>query len=239
MEGTSGSPYFSSIPDHFVGLTTTSEVMPVLWFRSVGNSHTAFVMETMIDELAHEAGTDPVNYRRRLFKEHKRHLGVLDLVAEKGNWAAAPPAGRYKGIAVHEAFGSFVAMIAEVSIQNEKVRVHKVDCAIDCGLVVNPDGVRAQMESGVIFGLTMALYGELALENGRLQQSNFYDYRMVRMNESPEINVYVMNSTEKLGGVGECGVPTVAPAIANAVFAATGRRIYDLPFMNIPLKARV
>jgi isoquinoline 1-oxidoreductase beta subunit len=239
VEGVIGSPYLSSIPDHFVGLTTTSEVVPVLWFRSVGNSHTAFVMETMIDQLAHEAGIDPVNYRRRFFKEHMRHLGVLDLVAEKGNWAAAPPAGRYKGVAVHEAFGSFVAMIAEVSVQNEKVRVHKVDCAIDCGLVVNPDGVRAQMESGIIFGLTMALYGELALQNGRLQQSNFYDYRMVRMNESPEINVYVMNSSEKLGGVGECGVPTVAPAIANAVFAATGRRIYDLPFMNIPLKTRV
>ncbi|MBS1564454.1 MAG: xanthine dehydrogenase family protein molybdopterin-binding subunit [Bacteroidetes bacterium] len=239
VEGVSGSPYLSSVPDHFVGLHTTTEVVPVLWYRSVGNTHTAFVMECMIDQLAHEAGKDPVECRRGMFKEHKRHLAALDLVAEKAHWSDAPAAGRYKGVAVHEAFGSFVAIIAEVSIQDKKVRVHKVDCAIDCGLAVNPDGVRAQMESGILFGLTMALYSELTIEGGRLQQNNFYDYRIARMNESPEMNVYIVDSTEKMGGAGECAVPPTAPAIANAVFAATGLRIYNLPFINTPLKERV
>ena len=239
VEGVSGSPYLTSVPDHFVGLHTTTEVIPVLWYRSVGNTHTAFAMESMIDQLAHEAHIDPVKYRRSFFKEHRRHLAALDLVAEKANWDAAPPSGRHKGVAVHEAFGSYVAIIAEISIENEKVRVHKVDCAIDCGLAVNPDGVRAQMESGIIFGITMALYSELTIEGGRIRQNNFYDYPIARMNEAPEINVYIADSEEKMGGAGECAVPPTAPAIANAVFAATGRRIYDLPFINIPLKARV
>jgi len=240
VEGVSGSPYLTAVPDHFIGLHSTTEVVPVLWYRSVGNTHTAFVMETTIDRLAHEAAIDPVQYRRQFFKdEHKRHLAALDLVAEKANWKAAPPPGRFKGVAIHESFGSYVAIIAEVSIENEKVRVHKMDCAIDCGLAVNPDGVKAQMESGIIFGITMALYGELTIEGGRLQQSNFYDYRIARMNESPAINVYIVDSNEKMGGAGECGVPPTAPAIANAVFAATGRRINNLPFINTPLKARV
>jgi isoquinoline 1-oxidoreductase beta subunit len=227
-----GSPYLTSVPDHFVGLHNTEEVVPILWFRSVGHTHTAYVMETMLDELAHNAGHDPIEYRRGLFKEHPRHLAALDLVAEKGNWKKALPKDRYKGVAVNEAFGSYVATIAEVSIANGQVRVHKIDCAIDCGLAVNPEGVKAQMESGIIFGLSMALYGELTLEGGKLQQNNFYDYRIARMNESPEINVYIVESDGKMGGAGECAVPPTAPAIANAIFAATGKRIYNLPIMN-------
>jgi isoquinoline 1-oxidoreductase beta subunit len=232
VEGVMGSPYLTSVPDHFVGLHNTEEVVPVLWFRSVGHTHTAYVMETMLDELAHNAGRDPVEYRQGLLKEHPRHLAALNLVAEKGNWKKALPAGRFKGVAVNEAFGSYVASIAEVSIVNGQVKVHKIDCAIDCGLAVNPEGVKAQTESGIIFGLTMALYGELTLEGGKLQQNNFYDYRIARMNEAPEINVYIVESDGKMGGAGECAVPPTAPAIANAIFAATGKRIYNLPIMN-------
>jgi isoquinoline 1-oxidoreductase beta subunit len=232
VEGVMGSPYLTGVPDHFIGLHNTTEVVPILWFRSVGHTHTAYVMETMLDELAHTAGRDPVEYRRGLFKEHPRHLAALSLVAEKGNWKKPLNKGRYKGVAVNEAFGSFVATIAEISINNGQVTVHKIDCAIDCGLAVNPDGVKAQTESGIIFGLTMALYGELTLEGGKLQQNNFYDYRIARMNECPEINVYIVESDGKMGGAGECAVPPTAPAIANAVFAATGKRIYNLPMMN-------
>jgi isoquinoline 1-oxidoreductase beta subunit len=232
VEGVKGSPYIAGVPDHYIGLHTTKEVVPILWFRSVGNTHTAYAMETMLDELAHAAGQDPVNYRRALLKGHARHLAALNLVADKGGWEKPAPHGRYKGVAVHEAFGSYVAIIAEVSINNGQVRVHKIDCAIDCGLAVNPDGVKAQMESGIIFGLTMALYGEITLENGKVLQNNFYDYRIARMNESPEINVFIADSNEKMGGAGECAVPPTAPAIVNAIFAATGKRIYNLPIMN-------
>ncbi|WDF78807.1 xanthine dehydrogenase family protein molybdopterin-binding subunit [Mucilaginibacter sp. KACC 22773] len=232
VEGVKGSPYLTKVPDHFIGLHTTKEVVPILWFRSVGNTHTGYVMEAMLDELAHAAGRDAVDYRRALLKDHPRHLAALNLVADKGGWEKPAPQGRHKGVAVHEAFGSYVAIIAEVSINNGQVRVHKIDCAIDCGLAVNPDGVKAQMESGIIFGLTMALYGEITLENGKVQQSNFYDYRIARMNESPEINVFIADSNEKMGGAGECAVPPTAPAIVNAIFAATGKRIYNLPIMN-------
>jgi isoquinoline 1-oxidoreductase beta subunit len=235
VEGIADSPYFETIPDNFVGLHTTQEVVPVLWFRSVGNTHTAYVMETMLDELAHAAGQDPVVYRRKLLQKSPRHLAALNLVAKKADWDKKLPKGRYKGIAVHEAFGSFVAQVAEISIDNGKLRVHKVTCAIDCGLAVNPDGVKAQMESGIIFGITMALYGELTIEKGQLQQNNFYDYRIARMNETREIEVHIVESTDKMGGAGECAVPPTAPAIANAIFAATGKRIYNLPFMNTPL----
>lgn len=232
VEGVMGSPYLTKVPDHFVGLHNTEEVVPVLWYRSVGHTHTAYVMETMIDELAKTTGQDPLAYRQELLVGHPRHLAALNLVAEKGEWKKTLPKGRFKGIAVNEAFGSFVAVIAEVSIADGQVRVHKIDCAIDCGLAVNPDGVKAQTESGIIFGLTMALYGELTVEAGKLQQNNFYDYRIARMNESPEINVFIVDSNEKMGGAGECSVPPTAPAIVNAIFAATGKRIYNLPIAN-------
>jgi isoquinoline 1-oxidoreductase beta subunit len=233
VEGTKDSPYLTSVPDHFIGLHTTKSPVPVLWFRSVGNTHTAYVMETMIDELAHAAGQDPIAYRRILLKDHSRHLAALNLVAEKSGWDSPLPPGHYRGVAVHESFGSYVAEVVEVSMDKGQIRVHKVTCAIDCGVAVNPDGVCAQMESGIVFGLTMALYGEISIEKGMVKQSNFYDYRIARMNESPAtIEVHIVDSTEKMGGAGECGVPPMAPALANAVFAATGRRVYQLPFMN-------
>jgi len=192
-------------------------------------------METLIDELAFTAGKDPVAYRRSLLQKSPRHLAALNLVAEKSGWGKPLPAGHYRGVAVHESFGSYVAEVAEISIDNGHLRVHRVTCAIDCGLAVNPEGVRAQMESCIIFGLTAVLYGEITLEKGRIKQRNFHDYKMVRMNEMPQMDVYIVDSNEKMGGAGEPGVPPVAPAIINAIFAATGKRIRRLPIQSSDL----
>ncbi|GAA0549615.1 xanthine dehydrogenase family protein molybdopterin-binding subunit [Chitinophaga japonensis] len=229
VDGVHGSPYLVAVPDHSVELHTTTCSVPVLAWRSVGNTHTAFVMETLIDELATLAHQDPVAYRRALLKEHPRHLAALDLAAEKAAWGTPLPTGRHQGIAVHAAMGSYVCQVVELSVEAEKINIHRVVCAIDCGLAVNPDGVRAQMESGIVFGLTAALYGEITLEQGRVAQCNFHDYRMLRMQETPVIEVHIVQSTDKMGGTGEPGVPPVAPALANALFAATGKRIRKLP----------
>jgi isoquinoline 1-oxidoreductase subunit beta len=231
VEGISDSPYLDAVPDHYIGLHTTTSPIPVLWFRSVGNTHTAYVMETMVDELAHAAGQDPVAYRRMLLKGQTRHLAALNLAAEKAGWDQPLPAGRFRGVAVHESFQSYVAQVVEISMEEGLPKVHKVTCAIDLGVAVNPDGVRAQMESGIIFALTMALYGEISIEKGMVKQSNFYDYRIARMYEAPAIEVHIVPSTEKMGGAGEPGVPPMAPALANAVFAATGKRVYKLPMV--------
>jgi isoquinoline 1-oxidoreductase beta subunit len=229
VEGVNDSPYMAVVPNHLVELHSPKNKVPVLWWRSVGHTHTAFVMETLIDELAHAAGQDPVAYRRSLLQKHPRHLSALNLAVEKSGWDTPLPAGRYRGVAVHESFGSTVAQVAEISIDKGNLRVHRITCAIDCGLAVNPDGVAAQMESGIIFGLTALLYGEITLEKGRVQQRNFHDYRILRMHETPVISVHIAPSTEKMGGAGEPGVPPVAPAIVNAIFAATGKRIRSLP----------
>lgn len=232
VEGIADSPYLDVIPDHYIGLHTTTSPVPVLWFRSVGNTHTAYVMETMVDELAHAAKQDPVAYRRILLKDKARHLAALNLVAEKSGWDQPLPAGRFRGVAVHESFGTYVAQVVEISMEKGQPKVHKVTCAVDCGVAVNPDGVRAQMESCIIFAQTMALYGEITVEKGMVKQNNFYDYRIARMYEAPVIEVFIVPSTEKMGGAGEPGVPPMAPALANAVFAATGKRVCRLPFMN-------
>ncbi|MVT12149.1 xanthine dehydrogenase family protein molybdopterin-binding subunit [Chitinophaga tropicalis] len=239
VEGVNDSPYMEAIPDRYIGLHSPRNQVPVLWWRSVGHTHTAAVMETMIDELAHTAGQDPLEYRRKLLKNHPRHLSALNLAAEKAGWGKPLPAGRFRGIAVHESFLSYVAHVAEISINDDgSIRVHRVVSAIDCGLAVNPDGVKAQIESGINFGVGGALTSEITLENGRVQQSNYHDYRVARMFDTPlEIEVYIVDSKEKMGGVGEPGVPPVAPAIANAVFAATGKRLRDLPFSKTNLKA--
>jgi isoquinoline 1-oxidoreductase beta subunit len=232
VEGIADSPYLDVIPDHYIGLHTTTAPVPVLWFRSVGNTHTAYVMETMVDELAHAAKQDPVAYRRMLLKDQTRHLAALNLVAEKAGWDQPLPAGRFRGVAVHESFGTYVAQVVEISMEKGQPKVHKVTCAVDCGVAVNPDGVRAQMESCIIFAQTMALYGEITVEKGMVKQNNFYDYRIARMYEAPVIEVFIVPSTEKMGGAGEPGVPPMAPALANAVFAATGKRVCKLPFMK-------
>jgi isoquinoline 1-oxidoreductase beta subunit len=203
--------------------------IPVLWWRSVGHSHSGFVMESFVDELAVAAKRDPLEYRRQLLKNHPRHLGVLNLAAQKAGWGSPLAKGRFRGIAVHESFGSFIAQVAEVSVEGSQIRVHRVVCGVDCGVCVNPAAVAAQMESGVVFGLSAALYGELLFKGGRVQQSNFHDYPLLRVHEMPRVETYIVPSTEKPGGVGEPGVPPVAPAVANAVFAATGQRLRQLP----------
>jgi isoquinoline 1-oxidoreductase beta subunit len=182
-----------------------------------------------MDELAVLAGVDPVDMRRKLLGGEPRFLAVLDKVAAMSNWAAGAPAGRGRGIAIQKSFGSIVAEVAEVSVAAGNVRVHKVWCAIDCGFAANPSGVIAQMESAINYGLTAALYGEITFENGRVQQSNFHDYPIVRINEAPVIEVAIINSGEAMGGAGEPGTPPIAPAVANAIFAATGKRIRKLP----------
>jgi isoquinoline 1-oxidoreductase beta subunit len=228
VEGAYDSPY--EIPNLLVDSHMAPQGVPVLWWRSVGHSHTAFVKEGFIDELAHMAGKDPYQYRRQLLTKQPRQQALLDLVTEKAAWRMPSFTGRHQGIAIHESFGSIVAQVAEVSVDTAgKIKVHKVVCAIDCGRTVNPDTIVAQMESAIVFGLTAALYGEITFDNGRVVQSNFHDYEMLRMNEMPEIEVHIMPSTEAPGGVGEPGVPPIAPAVANAVFAAKGIRLRQLP----------
>jgi isoquinoline 1-oxidoreductase beta subunit len=228
VEGGADLPY--RIPNLVVTWKIAPAGVPVTWLRSVGHTHTAFVVESFVDELAHAAGKDPFEFRRGLLAEHPRHRRVLELAAEKAAWGTALPQGRGRGIAVHESFGSFVADVAEVSVTpGGTVRVHRVVCAIDCGPVVNPDSIRAQMEGCITFGLTAALYGEITFEGGRVKRRNFHDYPIRRMNEMPAVELHIVETTDKMGGVGEPGVPPVAPAVANAIFAATGRRLRRLP----------
>jgi isoquinoline 1-oxidoreductase beta subunit len=228
-EGAGDSPYLKEIPIHRVHLHSPVLPVPTLWWRSVGHSHTAFVMESVIDELAHAAKQDPLAYRRKLLANHPRHLGVLNLAAEKAGWGTPLPPGRARGIAVHESFGSWVAQVADVSIQGSRVRVHRVTCAIDCGICINPAGVAAQMESGIVFGLSAALYGRITIKDGRVEQSNYHDYPVLRIDEMPRVDVHIVQSTEKSGGVGEVGTPPIAPAVTNALFALNGRRLRRLP----------
>jgi isoquinoline 1-oxidoreductase beta subunit len=228
VEGAQDIPY--AIPNVFVDLHSPKIGVPVLWWRSVGHSHTAFVVESFLDEAAHAAGKDPFEFRRGLLANKPRHRAVLELAAQQAGWGKPLPTGRSRGIAVHESFGSFISQVAEVSVSPEgKVQVHRVVCAIDCGRVVNPEIIAAQMESGIVFGLSAALHGAITLKNGRVEQGNFDDYPLLRINEMPRVEVHIAPSREAPGGVGEPGVPPIAPAVANAVFAATGARLRTLP----------
>lgn len=232
VEGVADSAYIKATPNHHVTLHTPKATIPVLWWRSVGHSHTAFVMESLIDEAAHAANIDALDYRRALLKEHPRHLKALNLAAEKADWGKPLKTGVFRGIAVHESFGAYVAQVAEISIIEGAVKVHRVICAIDCGLVVNPTSLEAQVQSAIAFGLGAALHSEITFKDGKVQQSNFHDYVVLRMNEMPTIEVYSVPSTDKMGGAGEPGVPPIAPAVTNAIFAATGKRIRTLPIGN-------
>jgi isoquinoline 1-oxidoreductase beta subunit len=229
-EGVSDTPY--AIPNMNVALHTANAGVPVLWWRSVGHSHTAFVMETMVDEAAAAAGKDPLDFRRALLEKHPRVRRVLDLAAAKAGWGSAPPRGRARGIAVHESFGSICAQVAEVSLTGNDIRVHKVVAAFDCGLVVNPLTVEAQLQSAIAFGLSAALFGQVTFKDGRVEQSNFHDYRVLRMNEMPLVEVHLVPDGDKPTGVGEPGTPPVAPAVANALFALTGKRARKLPLAS-------
>jgi isoquinoline 1-oxidoreductase beta subunit len=226
-EGASDMIY--DIPNLLVDAHDAQGPVPVLWWRSVGHSHTGFTVNSALDELAALGGQDPVDLRRKLLADKPRHRAVLDAVAEASGWGTPLPAGRGRGVAVHESFGSIVAEVAEVSVEGADVRVHTVWCAIDCGFAVHPDGVKAQMESAINYGLTAALYGEITFTDGRVDQSNFHDYQILRINEAPEIHVTIVNSGERMGGAGEPGTPPIAPAVTNAIFAATGKRIRKLP----------
>jgi isoquinoline 1-oxidoreductase beta subunit len=235
VEGAADTKY--DIPNFNVEWNEAPGGVPTLWWRSVGHSHTAFAMESLIDELAHAVGKDPVEYRLSLLEEHPRHQRVLKLAAEKGNWGSPMPKGKGRGIALHESFGSILSHVVEVSITDDgKVKVDRVVAAVDCGPVVNPEILAAQLEGGSVFGLTAALYGEISFKNGRVEQRNFHDYPMMRMNDMPVIETHIVPSTDSMGGIGEPGVPPLAPALANAVFAATGKRVRQLPIRHTDLR---
>lgn len=228
VEGANTLPYH--VPNITVDLHTTDVGVPVLWWRSVGSTHTAYSTEVFIDELAEAAGRDPVDFRLDLLGEHPRHAGVLKLAAEKAGWSEPAPAGRSRGIAVHESFNTYVAEAAEISIADDgRIKVEKVVCAVDCGVAVNPDQVKAQMEGGIAYGLGAVLHNRITLTEGKVDQSNFHDYEPLRMNEMPAVEVHIVPSAEPPTGVGEPGVPPIGAAVANAVYKATGRRIRSLP----------
>jgi isoquinoline 1-oxidoreductase beta subunit len=230
VEGAANIAY--DIPNIAVDLATTKTGVPVLWWRVVGSSHTTFAVEAFIDEVAHAANADPLEFRRRLLEHEPRMKAVLELAAQKAGWSnGLLPKGKGRGIAVAQAFKTYVAQIAEVSVDEAgRVKVDRVVCAVDCGTPINPDIIKAQMEGGIGFGLGAALYGAITLKDGLVEQNNFNDYRVLRMNEMPKVEVYIVPSTQPPTGVGEPGVAPIGPAVANAIFAATGKRIHVLPF---------
>lgn len=228
VNGASNIPY--AFPNILVDYVMANTRVPVGWWRSVYNSQNAFANEGFIDELAHMAGMNPLRFRINLLKNSPRHLGVLKLVVEKSGWNRKLEKGKGQGFAMHESFGSWSAMVAEVTIsRNGTLTVDKITASIDCGLVVHPDGVKAQMESSIVYGLTSTLKGEITIEKGAVAQSNFHDFELLRIDEMPEVEVHIVPSIEPPGGAGEPGLPPVAPAITNAIFAATGKRIRRLP----------
>jgi len=234
VEGARNHPY--DIPNILVEWKEKDFGVPIGFWRSVGSSQNAFITESFIDELAHAAGKDPYEYRRALLGKAKRHKTVLETAATKANWGAPLPAGRARGIAVAFSYGSYAAHVAEVSVTPDgQLRVHKLVCAIDCGIAVNPDQVRAQMEGGAVYAMT-GLFDQITLDKGRVQQSNFHDYPMLRIAEAPVVETHIVDSGEAPGGLGEPGVPPVAPSICNAVFALTGKRIRTLPIRPEDLK---
>jgi isoquinoline 1-oxidoreductase beta subunit len=228
VEGARNLPY--AVPNLEVDCVQEDPGVPVGFWRSVGSSQNAFVVECFLDEVATAAKRDPVELRRELLAGHPRHRGVLDLAAEKAGWGSPLPRGRGRGVAVHESFGSFVAQVAEVTAGADgQVKVDRVVCAVDCGMHVNPDTIEAQMEGSVAFGLTAALKSGIRIDRGGVAQSNFHDYELLRLPEMPRVEVHIVPSDARPGGIGEPGVPPVAPAVANAIFAATGKRVRTLP----------
>ena len=228
VEGVVDTPY--DIPNMQTSLHTTRTGVPGLWWRSVGHTHTAFVMETMMDDLAKAAGKDPVAFRRDHLVKHPRIATVLALAAEKAGWGSPLPNGVARGIAVHESFGTVCAEVAEVSIDKGQIKVRRVVAAIDCGLAVNPLTISAQVESAIAFGLSAALYGQLTLKDGVVEQSNFHDYPVLRIADMPKIEVHIVQGGTVPTGVGEPGTPPIAPAVSNAIFALTGKRLREMPF---------
>jgi isoquinoline 1-oxidoreductase beta subunit len=235
VEAVRNMPY--DIPNLRIEWTNKDFGLPVGFWRSVGPSQNGFIVESFVDELAHAAGKDPYEFRRSLLGKSPRHKGVLELAATKAGWGSKLPPGRGRGIAVVFSYGSYAATVAEVSVARDgRPIVHRLVTAIDPGLAVNPDAIKAQMEGGAVYALTAALYGQITLDKGRVVQSNFHDYRMLRINEMPVVEVNILESGEAPGGLGEPGVPSVAPAVCNAIFAVTGKRIRRLPIDQTLLK---
>lgn len=231
VEGATELPY--AVGAHRLELHTTRVGVPVLWWRAVGSTHTAYAIETMMDRLAHAAGQDPVAFRLKAMKDHPRDAGVLRLAAEKAGWGKAMPEGVHRGIAVHKSFGSYAAQIADVRLADDgTMKVEKVVCALDCGVAVTPDQIAAQMEGGIGYGLGAILRNRITLAEGTVEQSQFYDYEPLRMADMPHVETHIVPSAEPPTGVGEPGTPPIGPAVANAIFAGTGRRIDTLPFTD-------
>ena len=229
-EGASDHVY--AMPNVFLDTHYPKTGIPVQWWRSVGHTHTAFAVEAFVDEMALAAGRDPLEFRRAMLAKDPRRLAVLNLAAERAGWGAPLLSGRARGIAVHKSFDTYVAQVAEVSLEGGVPRVHKVTCAVDCGVVINPDIVRSQMEGAIAFGLGAALYGKVDIEGGRVVTTNFDRYRVLRQREMPMVDVHIVPSTEKPTGVGEPGTPPIAPAVANALLALTGKPTRSLPFVG-------
>jgi isoquinoline 1-oxidoreductase beta subunit len=228
-EGAIELPY--AIPNfHVEYVRVEPPGIPTAFWRSVGPSHNVFVTESFVDELAAVAKQDPVAYRRSLLDRSPRAKAVLELAAERAGWGQPLPKGVGRGVALQFVFATYMTQVAEVEVAKDgALRVRRVVCAVDCGTVVNPDTVRAQIQGAIIFGITAALHGEITLKDGRVQQSNFHDYQMLRMNEAPAIEVYIVQSAEPPGGMGEAGTSAIVPAITNAIFAVTGKRLRTLP----------
>ena len=222
------------IPNLLVDYRVAETIVPVSYWRAPGVNQNTFFAESFLDELAAAGGKDPVEVRRRLLAKNPRMLNVLNLAVEKANWGK-PPASRFQGVAVGNGSGAFVAQVAEVSLNRGRLRVDRVFCAFDCGQVINPSILRQQIEGGIVYGLSAALKGEITLERGRVQQGNFDTYDVVRFNEMPQIEVQIVQSNERPTGAGEATNPQIIPAVTNAIFAATGKRIRKLPIRTANL----
>jgi len=234
VEGAKGSPYLKAIPI-VDGQALLPEVgVPVLWWRSVGATHTAFVMEHTIDQLARKAGKDPVAYRLAMFDKAgaTRHTAVLKLAAEKAGYDQPATAGWTRGVAVHECFGTVVAQIAEVKLVDGAPKVGRVVTAVDCGVAISPDQIAAQMEGGTCYGLSAAMFGQITLNNGVVEQTNFDTYRVLRNSEAPHVETFILPSGEAPSGIGEPGVPVIGPAVANAILAINGQATHSLPIVK-------
>lgn len=230
VEGAANMPYH--VENLQVELHTTKIGVPIQWWRSVGSTHTAYAVEAFLDEIARATKQDPVALRRSLLAEHPRHLAVLDLAAEKAGWGTELPAGTARGIALHESFSTVVAQVVEVSKQESGYKVERVVCAVDCGIAVNPNIVAMQMESAIAYGLSAVMNGAITLKDGHVEQTNFHNHPVLRMNQMPKVEVHIVPSTNKPTGVGEPGTPPIGPAVANAIAAFTGSTVHKLPFSS-------